>query len=475
MSNKPILPNAYVDVNNRNLGLSPSSPSGVFAYVGVCQGGTGAFDEIVAINSPNDVKNILGYGELVDDLLLHIGNKGKKVYAVPLDITTESTISAVTAVRAGTSVGTITLAKTTDKKVTNKFNLKFLFTKSGVVGSAKLKISTDGGVNYGAEIIMPLTYDIPGTNVTATFTVGEGGFELDDYFTATTTKPQPSTGDIEDAVDTLIADKTISFAGIAIAADCDAALAASLVSKLGVAEGDPSYIYGYVITKPALSTSETQVITQAATFLSTVTSDRLQLVTGEQVLIRSNHADQREGNILGIVTGRRSALGISEDIGLVAAGQVYGILGNRSGWTDTTIQELDALRTVTARQFKGLSGWYITNGHMTDGFSDVKKDAWRLVLDKAATRTRLAALGSVKIKVDPTNVSDSTQMLQQTMQAELDLMAANDEIVSGVVSIPDGQDILTTDELKADVEVVPFGHASWIGITIGLVNPLRQA
>jgi hypothetical protein len=475
MSNKPALPNAYADINNRNLGLSPSSPSGVFAYVGVCQEGSAAKDAIVAINSPNDAKTLLGYGELVDDILLHIGNKGKKVYAVPLDITTESTISAVTPVRAGTSSGTIALAKTTDKKVTNEFDLKFLFTKTGVVGAAKLKISTDGGVNYGAEIVMPATYAIPGTNITATFTVGASGFDVDDYFTATTTKPQPSTGDIEDAVDALIANKTINFAGIAIAADADAALMASLKSKLAVAEGDPSYIYGYVITKPALSTSETQVITQAATLVATVVGDRLQIVTGEQLMIRSNHADQRVRNGLGIVTGRRSALGLSEDIGLVAAGAVYGILDNVTGWTDTTIQELDALRTVTFRQFKGLGGWYITNGHMTDGFSDIKKDAWRLVLDKAATRCRLAALGNVKIKVDPTDVSGSTQLLRENMQAELDIMAANDEIVSGEVSIPDGQDILTTDEIKADVEVVPFGHASWIGITIGLVNPLRQA
>lgn len=475
MSNKPALPNAYVDVNNRNLGLSPSSPSGVFAYVGVCQEGSAAKDAIVAINSPNDVKTLLGYGELVDDLLLHIGNKGKKVYAVPLDITTESTISAVTPVRAGTSSGTIALAAKSGKKVTNEFNLKFLFTKTGVAGAAKLKISTDGGVNYGAEFVLPATYDIPGANITATFTVGASGFDVDDYFTATTTKPQPSTGDIEDAVDTLIANKLINFAGIAIAADCDASLAASLLSKIGGAEGDPNYIYGYVITKPALSSSETQVITQAATLVSTVAGDRIQYVTGEQLVIRSNHSDQRVRNVLGIITGRRSSIGISEDIGLVAAGQVYGVLDNVTGWTDTTIQELDALRTVTLRQFKGLSGWYITNGHMSDGFSDIKKDAWRLILDKAATRTRLAALGDVKIKVDPTDVSGSTELLKNKMQAELDVMAANDEIVSGEVSVPDGQDILTTDELKVDVEVVPFGHASWIGITIGLVNPLRQA
>ena len=50
-----------------------------------------------------------------------------------------------------------------------------------------------------------------------------------------------------------------------------------------------------------------------------------------------------------------------------------------------------------------------------------------------------------------------------------------EEIVDGNVVIPEGQDILTTEEIKADISIIPYGHASFIGITIGFINPLRVA
>jgi len=52
-------------------------------------------------------------------------------------------------------------------------------------------------------------------------------------------------------------------------------------------------------------------------------------------------------------------------------------------------------------------------------------------------------------------------------------MIGDDEIVDRSVVVPSGQDILTTEEIKVNISIVPFGHASWIGIEIGLINPLK--
>ena len=474
MSNKPILPNAYVDVLTRNLGLSPTTPSGNYGFVGYATDGLATANEIVAVKSPNEIKDQLGFGELPDEALNHMANGGKKIYAVPVPISTEAVIGAVTPVRVGTSDGTVALAKDGSNKVTNDFDIKVLITKTGLIGAAKFQVSTDGGENYSPSIVMTATYIIPGTNVKITFTDGSLGFDAGDYFTSAITKPAISKAEIEAAVDLLLA-SYLSFDGIVIASDADAALITSLKAKAAAAEGSPNFRFCFIMVKPALSSSAAQAITQAATLVSTVVGDRILVVTGEAVTVRTNHNDQRDRSSIGVISGRRSSLGISEDVGLFSGGALNNILSLRTGWTDTTIEELDALRTVTIRNFKGTGGFRPTNGWMSDPFSDVKKSAWRLVLDKASRRTRLAALGFVKVKVNPADVDGSTKALREAMQSELNLMAGNDEIVDGNVSIPDGQDILTTDEIKADISVIPFGHASFIGITIGFINPLRVA
>lgn len=474
MSNKPTLPNAYVDVLKRNLGLSPTTPSGVYGAVGFAEDGAATPNEIIALNTPNEVKDQAGFGELADVVLDHMANGGKKIQAVPIPISTESVIGAVTAVRVATSDGTVTYAKASGTKITNDFKLRVLITKTGVIGTAKFQVSTDDGENYAPSIIMTATYVIPGTNVEITFTDVTLGFDEGDYFWAVGSKPEITKAEIETAVDLLIA-SNLTFDGIIITADADAALITSLAAKALAAEGSPNFRFMFFIVKPLLSTSASQAITQASTLVSTVVDDRVLIVTGEMVKVRTNHADKIDRSIIGTVSGRRSSLGISEDLGLFSGGPLNNLLAYRTGWTETTIEELDALRTVTARNFKGTAGFRPTNGWMSDPFSDFKKSAWRLVVDKASRRARLAALGFVKVKVNPTDVDGSTLALQEAMQAELNLMIGNQEMVSGAITIPGGQDILTTDEIKADIEITPFGHASFIGITIGFVNPLRVA
>ncbi len=478
MSNKPNLPDAYVDVLTRNLGLSPTTPSGNAGYVGYAVGGTATIGDIVAVNTPNEVNSLIGFGELADEMLNHIANGGKKIYAVPVTPSTEAVIGSVTSVRIGSSDGTVALAKDGANLVTNDFDIYIEITKTGVIGAAKFKVSTDNGVNFAPSIVMTATYVIPGTNIEITFTDEVLGFDVGDYFTADVSKPEISKAEVEAASQKLIDNADISFDDIVITADADDALITSLKAKAAAAEGSPNYKFFFFMVKPLLSTTPAQAITQAATLVSTVVGDRILIVTGESVTLRTNHADQRDRSDIGIIAGRRSALAISEDVGLFSGGALNNILSARTDWTDTTIEELDALRTVTVRNFKGTAGFRPTNGWMSDPFSDIKKSAWRLVIDKGSRRTRLAALGFVKVKVNPTDISGSTIALESTMQAELNLMAAggtNADIVDGTITIVPDQDILTTEEILYDLAIIPFGHASFIGIRIGFINPLRVA
>ena len=169
MSNKPILPNAYVDFEKRNLGLSPTTPSGIFGFVGYAEGGSATPNARVAVGTalhrpPPQRRRC----------------RSRKCCLCPIPISTESVIGAVTPVRVGTSDGTVALAKDGTNKITNEFNFKVLITKSGLIGAAKFQVSTDGGENYDPSIVMTATYIIPGTNIKITFTDGTFGFDLGD-------------------------------------------------------------------------------------------------------------------------------------------------------------------------------------------------------------------------------------------------------------------------------------------------------
>ena len=479
MSNKPILPNAYVNINNQNLGLTPAQLSGIFAFVGIAVDGSETAETIVSVGGINEVRTKIGYGELADSLIEFFNNGGRKAYAWRVEPTTVATINTpMTPTRFGTSTGTITVALESGEICPNDFNLKVEILKTGDDGVAKFKYSTDGGVNWSPSLVVPVatTYVIPTTHVELTFVKGAGAvyWEDGDTFAETVDAPEITNAKVESAVDAFIASSN-TFDAIVVSVPADSALVASVKTKVENAEAKPNFRYCYGMLRPALSTSAGQAVTQATTIMATIASDRIQIVTGEGVLTRSNHNDTSNKSEIGIIAGRRSSLAISEDVGLVSKGQVNGVVSVRTGWTDTTIEDLDGLRTCTLRVFKGLSGFYVTNGHMSDGFSDVKKDAWRLVLDKASNRARLASLSFVKVKVNPADVTGSTQALQDAIDNSLGLMVGDEDIVDKEVVVPAGQDVLTTEEILVNISVVPYGHASFIGITIGLINPLRVA
>jgi len=490
-NNKPQLPNAFVNINNQNLGFIPDTPSGIAAYVGFAQEGAAAFDAIKTIGNNNDVRTEIGFGELADDLIHFFNNGGRKAVAVPLDITTLATLSAVTktAVAGGTGTGTITIAAVGGKKVTNKFAPLIEITKTGTIGTAKFKFLTSqpGSATialpvtslFTAPITIPLagTFIMPGTNIELTFVVGAGPvfFEKGDKHNFTASLPKPITGDIESAVDELIS-KTNDYDQIYVCSAADTALANSLKTKVQNAEGSPDFRYIYVSVRLPLSASAAAAVTSAVAFRVAVGDDRVQIVTGEGEITRPNHGDQDDRNVIGIISGRRSALPVQSDLGRVNFGSLSDILRLRVGWTDTTIEDLDAEETVTVRIFKGLAGLRPTSGKMSDPNSDFKKSAFRLVGDKASRIARLAGLSFVKVDIDPADVQGSTAALANSISQNIDTqMFGNGEIAAPVgVVIPGGQDILATETIIVQLSITPFGHSSFIQIELGLVNPLAS-
>jgi len=469
--NQPNLPNSFVNFNNQNLGLLPQIPTGQVGFVGIGLEGTATLDAIETIVGPNEVRTKIGFGEVADFVIDHFNNQGQKVHVVPIDITTLASLGTFTITRTSGSTGTITVAPLAGKKVLNEFDLEVIIKKTGALGTAKFTFSTDKGVTVSPELIIPASglFTIPNTNIELTFVPGAGPtiFEIGDLFDALVVgKPLPSTGDIETAVDTLIASAK-EYDYIVIAADVDAALTNTLKTKVVAAEGTPNFRFFYIVVHPALSTSASQAVTQATTFMAAVSSDRIQVHTGEMSTQRPNHGDTRDRNTAGIVSGRRSGLSIQNDVGLVGAGPLANILAFRTGWTDTEIESLDGLNTVTVRDFKSIVGFFPTNGPMSDPLSDFRKDAFRLVVDKAARVVRQVGLTKLKIDLDPANLEASTNGLKNEIQGAVDQqIVGNGEAIQIIITIPTGQDVLATELLDVVTDVFVFSHASFIRNTV---------
>jgi len=472
-TNKPTLPNAFVDINNRNLGLAAIQPSGIFAFTGVATAEgtvTPDFDNIVTVKTPTEVKDKIGFGELQNHLLGFFDQGGKSALAIPVVISTEAVIGTPAYVRIASSTGTITAAPDSGKKVTDIFDVRILVTKTGATGVGKWKFSTDDGVNFGTTILMGTTTVIPGTNLEITLI---GAFDKDDIIKLPiTTGPIGLNADIIAAVTKYI-ESNNSFDAIVVTNVADAALIASLKTENDKGEQDPNFRYNYMMVRPVKSATPAAAVTEWDTIKAAISSDRIQGVPAEAVVTRSAYGDERATNVIGVVAGFRSSLALQNDIGLFNAGTLNNVLRLITGWTDSILEDIDASQGVTVRTFKGVAGIRITNGHMMDTASDIKKDAFRLVLDKASRLARIAALDFVKIDVDPADVSTSTIHLKNTIEQAIGtFLVGAGEAVAVNVNIPDGQDILTTEQLDVEIEVTPFGHASFIGITIGLVNPL---
>lgn len=475
MSNKPTLPNAFVDINSRNLGNSPNTPSGIFAFAGIAVDGTATAETVNTIGSLNEVRSKIGYGALADDLVDFFNAGGRRALAYPIAPTTESTLSAVTKTAVGTSTGTITIAKVSGKVVPNVFSLKVEITRTGDIGEGKFKYSTDAGLTFSPENLIPASFVIPGTEITLTFVKGAGAvyFEDGDLHTATASKPVITDAKIESAVDAFIASTEV-FDGIVISNPCGTSLLSSLKTKAVNAEASPNFRYIYIVVRPALSATPAAAITGAAALVAAVQNDHIQIVTSEMLMIRPNQSnDIQQRNVIGVIVGRRSSLAISEDLGLFSAGGLPNMYSKVADWTETTIEDLDALKTVTVREFKGVAGYRPTNGWMSDPYSDMSKDAFKLIIDKAASIARVSALAFLKVKVDPSDVVASTENLKATVENDLNtkLVGAKDAVAVSVI-IPEGQDILATEQINMDIGVLPYGHASFIGITIGLVKSI---
>jgi len=182
-------------------------------------------------------------------------------------------------------------------------------------------------------------------------------------------------------------------------------------------------------------------------------------------------------NNAGIVCGLYARAKLQQSIGETATFSISEkkILSLLPEGIEDYISQLDDYQYLTFRRYYGLSGFYVTNARMMapEG-SDFRYAEDTRIKNKIIRETRKEALVQLQSEVDMEDVQGSLEAIAKFIQTPLDKMVKETkEISSASISVPEGQDILTTEKMSVRIRYVPKGHVREIEIDLSSEYPVR--
>ncbi|NUN13493.1 MAG: DUF2586 family protein [Myxococcales bacterium] len=460
------LPDVAVSALDFQLGALPVTAEGIHAKVGVASIAT---DDPIVIGSLNDVRTLLGYGPLANACADSLMNGAKSIIAHSVAPATLGSIGSQSYTGTGTLTPSVGGAGAYDA-----FDLIVRIIKAGTLNEATFEYSLNGGASFVGPFTVPSggTFVIDNTGITLTFS---GTFAAGNQLTATTTAPEMNVGGAAAGIDALL-DSPYAYEFVHVVGASDSTFWTSCASKASTAEGQKRWIHfvceGRKLSSPT-STWITNVLGDAASFADT----RVSVVAGWLSVQDPILGISRKRNGAGVYCGRLSSLPVQRSPGRVQDGALKSVLGHAAALTDAQIEQLDNARYVTFRTFINAQtavGMYVTLPRtMAVITSDYKYVMNRRVMDKALRLVREAAIPFLQDEVDlqPDASSASLARFQAVLEAPLDQMAADKEIVSGRVVIPEGQNIVGTSTIEVEVKIVPVGYMNYINATLGFELP----
>lgn len=478
----PLLPNSFVNFQDGQLPRGPV-PSGIFLFVGVGNG-SATPGVVTAVNSPNDIQGLFGVGPLAQDLITFFLSGGGFCYAIQLSSTTAGAAGAVTVGQfIGLTAGGTALAG---------WDIRGRIVVAGALGVAQIIYSFDGGNTWGSPQVLQTGANnvvgqgnfSPGVTVTPTamaYVVDPNpiGTVSSQEFAFKVTAPMALTSAFTAAMDTAIQNPALffnsfHFSGLPSDVTTTAAALSSYAATLAAKLDDSAlnwfkYLY-LILQAPAQTTG-----TLAATFMRAVRAafahNRVQIAI--QTMQVKSLGGQYIMPVTAVIAARRSILDPQNDLGIVSAGQLLSVVAfPPTGWSTSDVIALDQIQNnVTVRQIFGAAGFFFTNGWMSNPSSDYSKDAFRLVADLCATDVRTAGIGFIKMDIDPSDPAASAGPLLNVCSAPLGVRVTKKQLSKFTLTVPPGQDVLTTSTLIITVSLKPMASASWIQFNVGFQSP----
>lgn len=462
------------------LGFSPASSDSVIAAYGVCSLGTA--EQLYVLTDPSKIAETIGYGPGAE-FCAHVLSQapGSVVLFVPVDSDVTGSNGSVTNNGTGDGVVGVTGTPLDDYRGAVKI------TKAGVLGTARFRYALDYRTNadgdtvatWSAEYATAATFALPGSSTGLTLTFADAGsthFVLGDVHTWESTAPGYTTTPGADARAVILASSR-EYAGIFQVGEPDdeddgATLAGVLATEMATAFAAHRYTFA-AFGLPAVSDEE-----DILDAFDEVFSTRLAIACRHVDIVSAISKLVHKRSVLWAAAAEMLRFSLSEDLGQVSHGPLSATYTRLYG-DERKTPGLDEAGFITARTYLGIAGNYVTHGRMkTLDTSDYKWLTHRRIMDRACkvSRTRLlTSYLNAKILVSKTTgriLEKEALAIEANVNADLESALVAPTHASGSSVLVNRTDnILSTENLRADVRVIPPGYARAITETIGFFNP----
>jgi hypothetical protein len=463
-----MLPDVKNKILDGAMGVAGASATGIFAAVGVSAIPS---NDILTLVDAGDVDEKIGDGPLRDLIVSALSIAKTTVYAIALEGSVAGSLSDVVPASANTGDGTITVSGSPR----NEYDVSVEIVSPGELNEATFRVVIDGAA--GKVITVPDNgqHIIPNTGITLAFSADGTVFAAGDIFTFSSTAPQATNGEALTAIDQILNAK-LPIEWIAVAGISSAPLWAALAAKAEGAEAVYQYLF-FVAQARYLGSGETTdqwANALAGTERGATVSTRLQICAGWIEEADPNGQTDVRG-IIGVYCGKLASLDVHEGPDAVKNGSISAATAIMpAGLNDGHIETLKNKGYVTARKIIGLTGIYITSGQMaSESGSDYDLVERRRVMDKACREIRVAQLPHLNdnVGIGADGSPEGLEMFIAHGEAPIRTMITNRQISNGYITIPEGQNILSTKTLRTKIRIVPLGKMSYIENEIAYSNP----
>ena len=429
------------------------------------------------------IKERLGLSPLADAMMDSNQWGAGRTYCFPVSASEAGTIGKVE--RKGDGGGGLTI----DGSPTNAFNIIVKITAQGGLNTAAFKVSIDGGFSFTDEIPVPLTgsYEIEGTGLTLKFTEAAtedqkpSSFIVNDTYTAQTTAPTMTNGDVLDAIEK-IKEFSEEFEFIHIVGE------SSLALWIAVSEAQKELATVY--HKPAFflmeATAPSEDLPDLYDWALQMEADRKKIKnTDLQVCAHWGRLVKLDGttqivNLAGVAAGLYAKSGVAVSIGKTRPEAGFGLPKTKllellPVMLDNSIIELlDLAGFMTFREYDGLDDFYVYHTKMMcpDG-SDFRYAEDVRVKNKIIRETRKEGLKLINDDIDLEDVQGELETRAKFMAKPLDRMVDDKEISSYEIIVPEGQEatILEDETMYVKIRYLSRGYIREVDVDLGRKQP----
>lgn len=479
---------SFVILDN-GLGLAPGGTGETLAVVGVSS--TGTANQPLTASQPNTFVTTFGYGP-GPELAAYIANAtGNDVIFVKAATVTPGSNTAVTSTRVGTpSTSAVTLSGTPND---DYYGLVTVVT-GGTIGTTgiQLQVSLDAGRTIYAlvNLLTASTYVIANTGITVNF--GAGTLNAGDTFKWVSTAPAWSDATVTSALQSLVGLNVETYEDVLVAGPAAASNASNYDAQATALFNNKRFTRVLGHARDAVwggTSTETEVawMNSIETDYASFQSSRVGIAGGYYNFISPISSSQFRRPLLWGAGARDSLVSLEIDLGEVDLGAIPMVLPTTpDGFIyhdESIVSGLDGARFMSMWSIQGLPGLYIKNPNlMAQPGSDFKWLQYGHVVDASCV---VAYQFFSKQLSKPVRVDINTgHILQQDalrLQAQSD--AAQSAALLGKVSPSDGKtpnpqtivdqstNILSTQTLNVQINIVPLAYPKVITVTIGFKNP----